>query len=156
MKTKKGFTLIELMIVVAIIGVLAAVAIPKFANLIRKAKEASAKGQLGAVRSAVSIYYGDLEGNWPVDLGGITPTYMQEIPLVDTGVPGLSAKSDQAMQDNGTLGPDSDVTTGTKWGGGWWYNNGTAGLITTSGSQDGVVRINVSATAINTSKIHTW
>lgn len=63
-----GFTLIELMIVVAIIGILAAVAIPKFADLVTKSKEASTKGNLGTVRSAVSIYYGDTEGNYPGNL----------------------------------------------------------------------------------------
>ncbi len=68
MKKSKGFTLIELMIVVAIIGILAAVAIPKFADLVTKSKEASVKGGLGAVRSAVSIYYGDMEGSYPGDL----------------------------------------------------------------------------------------
>jgi len=61
-KKSKGFTLIELMIVVAIIGILAAVAIPKFADLVNKSKEAAVKGTLGAVRSAISIYYGDQEG----------------------------------------------------------------------------------------------
>ena len=62
-----GFTLIELMIVVAIIGILAAIAVPKFADLIRKSKEGAAKGSLGAVRSAISIYYADNEGNFPSD-----------------------------------------------------------------------------------------
>ncbi|MBK6880479.1 MAG: prepilin-type N-terminal cleavage/methylation domain-containing protein [Elusimicrobia bacterium] len=69
-KTKWGFTLIELMIVVAIIGVLAAIAIPKFADMVRRGKESAAKGQLGAVRSAISIYYADNEGVFPtVPLG---------------------------------------------------------------------------------------
>src|SRR5882762_2214804 len=66
-KTKRGFTLIELMIVVAIIGILAAIAIPKFSQLITKGNEANTKGNLGAIRSALSIYYGDMEGWYPVD-----------------------------------------------------------------------------------------
>jgi prepilin-type N-terminal cleavage/methylation domain-containing protein len=66
MKKSHGFTLIELMIVVAIIGILSAIAIPKFADLIRKSNEGSTKGNLGAIRSAISIYYGELEGWFPV------------------------------------------------------------------------------------------
>ncbi|HNG46017.1 MAG TPA: prepilin-type N-terminal cleavage/methylation domain-containing protein, partial [Elusimicrobiota bacterium] len=62
---KNGFTLIELMLVVAIIGLLAAIAIPKFANLVVKSREAAMKGQLGAIRSALSIYYSDNEGFYP-------------------------------------------------------------------------------------------
>src|SRR5258708_10880139 len=64
-KMTKGFTLIELMIVVAIIGILAAIAIPQFANLVSKSQEGRTKANLGSIRSALSIYYGDTEGWYP-------------------------------------------------------------------------------------------
>ena len=63
--TRKGFTLIELMIVVAIIGILAAIAIPKFADLINKSKEGATKAGLSSLRSALQVYYGDNEGRFP-------------------------------------------------------------------------------------------
>ena len=78
-----GFTLIELMIVVAIIGILAAIAIPKFANLIRKSGEGASKGNVGSIRSALSIYYGDMEGQYPSDLASLTIAgkYLASLPV---------------------------------------------------------------------------
>ena len=55
-KDSKGFTLIELMIVVAIIGILAAIAIPNFLNYQMKAKTAEAKTNLGAIKTSEESY----------------------------------------------------------------------------------------------------
>lgn len=54
---KKGFTLIELMIVVAIIGILAAIAIPKFLNFLAKTKQAEAKSNLGSIYVTQIAYF---------------------------------------------------------------------------------------------------
>jgi prepilin-type N-terminal cleavage/methylation domain-containing protein len=64
----RGMTLIELIIVAAIIGVLAGIAIPKFAQMIRKSQEAATLGQLGGVRSALTIYSADNERRYPQSL----------------------------------------------------------------------------------------
>ena len=115
-KTKRfgasGFTLIELMIVVAIIGILAAIAIPKFAELIRKSSEGASKGNLGAIRSALSIYYGDLEGQYPTALPALTigGKYLTAVPM--SKAPNYHA--DTSVVVNQTSANDAA---------GWSYNN---------------------------------
>ena len=55
---KKGFTLIELMIVVVIIGILAAIAIPKFTSVQDQARQSSCRTNMRCLATAESMYYG--------------------------------------------------------------------------------------------------
>lgn len=70
------------MIVVGIIGILASVALPKYADMVRKSKEARTKGNLGGIRSAISIYYSDNDGNYPeqLEILALARKYIHEIP----------------------------------------------------------------------------
>ena len=86
LSNKKGFTLIELLIVVVIIGILAAIAIPKFANTKEKAYLTAMKSDLRNMVTAEEAYFaeharytGTLNATMfrlssGVSLGGITPT----------------------------------------------------------------------------------
>ncbi|MGB3096145.1 MAG: prepilin-type N-terminal cleavage/methylation domain-containing protein [Candidatus Deferrimicrobiaceae bacterium] len=60
LRNKKGFTLIELMIVVAIIGILAAIAIPNFLKFQAKSKQSEAKTNLKGIYTAETGYFGEV------------------------------------------------------------------------------------------------
>ena len=61
----RGFTLIEMVIVILLVGIMAAIAIPKFVNLTTTAKQAAYDSGLGSLKSAVGIYLGENQGIWP-------------------------------------------------------------------------------------------
>ena len=120
-KAQKGFTLIELMIVIAIIGILAAIAIPAYQDYLIRSQVSEGLAMASAAKASVSEYYAN-HGSWPVDnsaaglgsavningkyvsgidvaLGGITVFYGNEVnaTVADATVgltPGASVNGD--------------------------------------------------------------
>ena len=120
-KQKKGFTLVELVIVIAILGILALYAIPKYQNLIEEARSSEAKAQLGSVRSALGIYYAKNHGKYPSTIDG-SIFADGTVPEVEVTVDGSVVRSNTvtlAGTQDGTITKtevqDSNI-------GGWMYD----------------------------------
>jgi len=105
-RNEAGFTLIELVIVIVILGILASVAIPKYEDMREQARTATLKGQLGAIRSAVSIQYArnalNNSASFPVLNGSI---------FADGNVPKEPVLNSNAVK----------TTAGVDNAGGWQY-----------------------------------
>ena len=112
-KNQRGFTLMELMIVVAIIGILAAIAINRYNETLRRANEGATRGNLGTVRSALRIYNADVEGYYPETLAFLAQNtkYLQRLPEIE--VPFFHPDSN-AVRLSAAAANDA---------GGWQYNN---------------------------------
>lgn len=78
---ERGFTLVELLVVVAIIGILAAVAVGNYQRSIRKAQEAALAQNLYTMRTQINNYFADKQ-RYPADLQSLVEDrYLREVPI---------------------------------------------------------------------------
>lgn len=123
MQSQEGFTLIELVIIIVVLGILAAVAIPKYQDITAEAKASAAKGALGSMRSGISIYY----ANAAVKTGTATWPPIDSLRTVNVvmsqSMPANPFQASTNAPDSIVTGVTKGVIVGTR--GGWAYKPST-------------------------------
>jgi len=111
-----GFSLIELIVVVAIIGILAAIALVNVRYATTKAREAALKDNLSSMRKAIDAYYADKQ-KYPASLEDLVPNYMRAIPADPlTKQKDWETVMDDPMSLDGQMSSDTDPQAMTEPG----------------------------------------
>lgn len=130
-KNERGFTLVELLIVIVILGLLAAIVIARFGGATRGSKEANLKGNLRTIRSALEAYKASSKGNsYPTvldDLWNGTAADVYEKTFVEKILtdPFLRKKTIYQVTSTDNLDPtDTFIIRNSEisGGGGWAYD----------------------------------
>lgn len=80
-RDERGFTLLELIIVIAMIGILATIAMPTLKDMPTRAKEAVLKTNLHSIRESIDMFYGD-KGHYPASLDELVESkYLRQVPF---------------------------------------------------------------------------
>jgi type IV pilus assembly protein PilA len=113
-KQQSGFTLIELMIVVAIIGILAAIAIPSYMDYTKKAKTAELINAMAPAKLAVSEYRLS-EGDWPASrsVAGFIDVTTNVISSIDLSTDGIIVATGQNDLTDLVISLEPTVSAGT-------------------------------------------
>ena len=113
LKKQEGFTLVELMIVVVILGILAGIGVQQYVNVQERAKGAAHNANLRIISSAANMYV-MLEGKAPEDIDDLANEgYLQEVPVNPFGEDEVEGKPWVGSYELEVSEPDDDGTDGT-------------------------------------------
>ncbi|AQT68894.1 PilD-dependent protein PddA [Anaerohalosphaera lusitana] len=124
MRARKGFTLVEILIVVVILGILAAIVIPQFSQASSDAKLSSLRSNLQTMRSQIALYKVQNSDNLPpADTlanfeGAMCPEYLQSVP----NNPFTGGNTITQGDNTGLAGAPGDGSSD-------WYLNTTEGIV---------------------------
>ncbi|HDQ26798.1 MAG TPA: type II secretion system protein [bacterium] len=118
-RRSRGFTLLEVMIVAAVIGILAAVVFPLYKDMLEKANLGASLANLGTMRSALNIYYGSTF-EFPANIDYEAQDYFR----LEGGMPSVKSRypteTPPAGKDVTLAGAAGDVPAAA--GTGWFYD----------------------------------